>query len=269
MMRLQTTAYTTAAIALIVSLAAYLYASRSTRDSHRVILGHLATWVAAAALLALCCGVGARAVASRRWPLGTHFEFTLAFAATTLFVYLVLRTTEPEPLAGVASTALALLILVHALYVKPQAARVIQVLPPVLSGPWFALHTFVVAVAYGALTVAGGVALSAVGVLNPRLLALADRATAVGYVTLSLGMVTGGIWGELAWGDYWTWSIKETWTLVAWLTCTLYYHVRHRRGWRGRRAIFVIALIAAAVWANLFLTPTLLRWTRLQEWRIY
>ena len=120
-----------------------------------------------------------------------------------------------------------------------------------------------------ALAVAGSAGLSAIVAPRRSTAACLDRAMAVGYVGLSLGMITGGVWGELAWGDYWTWSVKETWTLVTWLACTLYYHVRRRRGWRGTRALIVAVMISVTVCANLFLTPILLRWTRLQRWRIY
>lgn len=265
----ETTAYTIASLALATSVAAHTYASRALRDSRCVIVEYLAAAAAGVALLALCSGLGMRAAAARRWPLGTRFEFTLAFTAATLLVYLVLRTSHSQPVAGTASTSLALFLLLHALYVQPQATHAIQALAPVMRGLWFTLHTLLIAIAYGALSVAAALAMGTIAASSSQLITLADRATGVGYIALSLGMISGGIWGELAWGDYWTWSIKETGTLVIWLTCTLYYHVRHRRGWRGRRATFVIVLILVAVWANFLLSPTFLRWTRLQEWRIY
>jgi ABC-type transport system involved in cytochrome c biogenesis permease subunit len=98
---------------------------------------------------------------------------------------------------------------------------------------------------------------------------LVDRATGIGYVALSLGMIAGAVWGEQAWGEYWTWSIKEAWTLLTWLVCIFYFHVCHRRGWRGPPAMSVAVLSLVAVMVTFFLTPTLLHWTRLKPLRIY
>ena len=265
----ETDAYSIAAIALTASCAALLCASRAAPGSRRGIVARVGPWIAAVALLALCIGLAARGAACGRWPLGTFFEFTVAFAASTVLVYLLVRRGQPAPLAEAAVTLLALVVLLRALLGQPGAAGTAQALLPVMGGPWFIRHTLLVAIAYGALAVAGSAGLSAIVAPRRSTAAFVDGAMAVGYVGLSLGMITGGIGGELAWGDYWTWSVKETWTLVTWLACTLYYHVRRRRGWRGTRALIVAVMISVTVCANLFLTPILLRWTRLQRWRIY
>jgi len=274
-------------MALAASCAAHSLASRDGQRSRWALFERLGTWTAVGALLALLTGLATRGTLAGRWPLGTTFEFTLAFAASVVLLYLLLRKAAQTPLAGATATLLALLLVLHALFVQPETARSIQVVPPVMRGPWFILHTLLTALAYGALTVAGGVALPALPALPAlsevegskaegstissglRVTAFVDRATALGYIALSLGMISGGIWGELAWGDYWTWSTKEAWTLATWLACTFYYHVRHRRGWRGRRAVYIAILTAVTVWVSFFLTPTLLQWTRFQQWRIY
>ena len=48
--------------------------------------------------------------------------------------------------------------------------------------------------------------------------------------------VTGAIWAERAWGRYWSWDPKETWSLVTWIIYAAYLHLRLRRGWEGRAA---------------------------------
>jgi len=285
----ETTAYAIASMALAASCVAHGFASRDGQRSRQALSERLGTWTAVGALLALLTGLVTRAILAGRWPLGTTFEFTLAFAASVVLLYLLLRKTAQTPLAGATATLLALLLVLHALFVQPETARAIQALPPVMRGPWFILHTLLTALAYGALTVAGGVALPALRALSEaersetegseaegsgvssglRVTAFVDRTMAIGYIALSLGMISGGIWGELAWGEYWTWSTKEAWTLATWLACTFYYHVRHRRGWRGRRAMCIAVLTTVTVWVSFFLTPTLLQWTRLQQWRIY
>ena len=264
MSSIETIAYTSALMTLAASCAVFILSSRNTQYAPR-----LAALLAAVAFLALSIGLSLRGIFARRWPLGSPFEFTLAFAASIVLIYLFLSKAAETPWTGATAVLLALLLMSHALLVQAEAARIVQPFPPVMRGVWFALHTLLTAIAYGALTVAGAVGVSGLAVPSLPVIAFVDQAMAVGYIALSLGMIAGGIWGERAWGAYWSWSTKEAWTLVTWLVCTFHYHVRQRRGWRGRRAMGIAALAMVAVLVTFFLTPTLLRWTRLQRWRIY
>jgi cytochrome c-type biogenesis protein CcsB len=53
---------------------------------------------------------------------------------------------------------------------------------------------------------------------------------------LTLGIITGAIWAEYAWGRYWSWDPKETWSLITWFLYAALLHQRLAIGWRGRRA---------------------------------
>ena len=64
----------------------------------------------------------------------------------------------------------------------------------------------------------------------------AYRMVALGFPMLTLGVVTGAMWARTAWGDYWSWDPKETWSLVTWLVYAAYLHVRIVQGWRGKWA---------------------------------
>jgi ABC-type transport system involved in cytochrome c biogenesis permease subunit len=286
----ETMAYTVAGIALAFSCVLFILSSRTgLRDatgtmetegaSHpatlqgleprQALLHRLATWVAAIALLTLGTGLALRGMAAKRWPLGSPFEFTLAFAACVVLMFLCLHRSAHTPMAGAIPTLLALALMVQAFFVQPEAARAIQTLPPVMRGIWFSLHTLLTAISYGALAVAGSVALGNLVMSRLPVAGLVDWAMDAGYVALSLGMIAGGIWSERAWGEYWSWSIKEIWTLITWWVCTFYDHVRQRRGWRGRRAMGIAVLALVAVLVTFFFTPTMLNWTRLQRLRIY
>jgi cytochrome c-type biogenesis protein CcsB len=58
---------------------------------------------------------------------------------------------------------------------------------------------------------------------------------ALGFIFLTLGIVTGAVWAHYAWGSYWSWDPKETWSLITWLVYAVMLHTRLVRGWRGRR----------------------------------
>ena len=56
-----------------------------------------------------------------------------------------------------------------------------------------------------------------------------------GFPLLTLGIITGAVWAEYAWGSYWNWDAKETWSLITWLLYAALLHQRLTVGWRGRR----------------------------------
>jgi cytochrome c-type biogenesis protein CcsB len=58
----------------------------------------------------------------------------------------------------------------------------------------------------------------------------------VGFPLLTLGIITGAIWAEYAWGRYWGWDPKETWSLITWFLYAALLHQRLTVGWRGRKA---------------------------------
>lgn len=71
---------------------------------------------------------------------------------------------------------------------------------------------------------------------------LAYRLIAFAFPIWTFGVITGAIWAQEAWGRYWGWDPKETWSFITWTVFAGYLHARATSGWRGRRAA-VIALI--------------------------
>ncbi|MBI5190583.1 MAG: c-type cytochrome biogenesis protein CcsB [Nitrospirae bacterium] len=62
------------------------------------------------------------------------------------------------------------------------------------------------------------------------------KTIAIGFPLLTVGIITGAVWANAAWGTYWGWDPKETWSLITWLVYAAYLHARLTRGWRGVRA---------------------------------
>lgn len=80
----------------------------------------------------------------------------------------------------------------------------------------------------------------------------------VGFLFITLGIITGSIWAQQAWGSYWSWDPKETWSLITWLIYAALLHARLASGWRGKRAaIFSIigfgAVLFTFLGVNLFI----------------
>lgn len=75
-----------------------------------------------------------------------------------------------------------------------------------------------------------------IGVLNR----VNYKSVAYGFVFLTGGIVTGAVWANEAWGSYWSWDPKETWSLVTWLIYTAYFHLRRISGWAGRSVYITV-----------------------------
>ncbi|MFM7547971.1 MAG: c-type cytochrome biogenesis protein CcsB [Cyanobacteriota bacterium] len=75
--------------------------------------------------------------------------------------------------------------------------------------------------------------------LAEHLDSLSYRTITVGFLLLSVGLVSGAVWANEAWGSWWSWDPKETWALICWLVYAAYLHTRLIRGWQGRRPAIV------------------------------
>lgn len=68
---------------------------------------------------------------------------------------------------------------------------------------------------------------------------LSYRSITVGFLLLTLGLVSGAVWANEAWGSWWSWDPKETWALICWLVYAAYLHTRISKGWQGRKSAIV------------------------------
>ncbi|MGQ9688483.1 MAG: c-type cytochrome biogenesis protein CcsB [Desulfobaccales bacterium] len=173
-------------------------------------------------------------------PLSNFYEslvfFSWSLACLTLwFIY---RYTEE--FLGVAGGLLAALVLAYAsLGVDSR----IKPLMPALKSNWLLIHVVTCFLGYAAFGLAFGAAvLYLLPVRQPRsplpsgahLDRLIYRTAVIGFIFLTLGILTGAVWAETAWGRYWSWDPKETASLITWLVYAALLHARLVQGWQGR-----------------------------------
>ena len=72
------------------------------------------------------------------------------------------------------------------------------------------------------------------------------------FPLLTLCIITGAIWANYAWGTYWSWDPKETWSLITWIIYAAYLHARLMYGWKGKRAAWMAIFGFAAVLFTFF-----------------
>ena len=142
----------------------------------------------------------------------------------------------------------------------------IDPLVPALQSNWLTYHVITCFLGYAAFAVACGVSIMYLikvgkeekaenspigGILGvfPSARVLDDinyRAIMIGFPLLTLGIITGAAWANYAWGTYWSWDPKETWSLIVWFIYAAFLHARFTRGWVGRRAAWLSIIGFAA-----------------------
>jgi cytochrome c-type biogenesis protein CcsB len=85
---------------------------------------------------------------------------------------------------------------------------------------------------------------------------LAYRTAAFGFPIWTFAIIAGAIWAQSAWGRYWGWDPKETWSFIVWTIFAAYLHARSTAGWRGRRAAWLSLVGFAAMLFNFYAVNT-------------
>jgi len=156
------------------------------------------------------------------------------------------------PVLGAFVLPLPFALLTYAWFRKPD----LETLSPSFFHTWLALHIPAMFVAYALLSIAFAVGVAYLiqerqikskrpSALIYRLPSLDELDRLIYYLLaaampfLSAGLILGGLWAYHAWGRYWNWDPKETWTLLIWLVYGVYFYLRWAAGWRGRKTVYV------------------------------
>lgn len=206
----------------------------------------IAGWVITAAFVLHTAALVVRGVGAGRLPLTNQYEFATSFAWGICLCFLVFVKKYHFRALGTFVTPVIFLLIGYA----AMQSREVRELMPALRSNWLGIHVSTAIISYGAFGVSFAVSLMFLlkqGRENhdfwkknipdyDRLDIISYRAVSLGFLFLTFVIITGAIWAERAWGSYWSWDPKETWSLITWIIYALYLHLRLNKGWRGRRA---------------------------------
>ncbi|MFF2662854.1 c-type cytochrome biogenesis protein CcsB [Kitasatospora sp. NPDC058032] len=229
-------------------------------------------------------GVVSRGLSVMRWPWGNMYEFSCSFALAMVLAYLGLLAAKKNVrwlgLPVVVAALVTLAVAVGILYTSSDQ------LQPALRSYWLGIHVACAILAGGALYAGFATTVlylgkdaydrrAAAGLTTgplrtpasvwQRLPASATldktayRINALVFPLWTFTIIAGAIWAEAAWGKYWEWDPKETWSFITWVAYAAYLHARATAGWKGRKAAY-LALAAFACWlfnyygVNIFVT---------------
>jgi cytochrome c-type biogenesis protein CcsB len=203
----------------------------------------VAVWFTALAVLAHGAVLVTRGLAAGRVPWGNMYEFVLALSLVGAVTWLALVLARPalRPLGVFVTLTLVLILGFAGLVLYTEAAPLV----PALNSYWLKIHVSAAATASGLLLVGFVPAVlfliraaydkgkrsfpASLGARLPEadtLERLTFRLHAFAFPIWTFAVICGAIWAEAAWGRYWGWDPKETWSFVSWVAYAAYLHAR-------------------------------------------
>jgi cytochrome c-type biogenesis protein CcsB len=179
-------------------------------------------------------------------PLSNRYESLIFFAWTIMLLYLLIEWRTKNRSLGAFATLLAFLSMAYAAFSNSD----IRPLLPALKSNWLIAHVITCFFSYAAFGLSFGLSIlylvkrsqnpgsnELISRIIPDRIMLDDlnyQIIIIGFILLTLGIITGAVWGQTAWGRYWGWDPKETWSFITWVVYAIIIHLRIVWGIRGK-----------------------------------
>jgi cytochrome c-type biogenesis protein CcsB len=256
------------ALSIIFSVIAYIdrqqVASADKRTESRgaspkrSVMTVAATIMLVVSVLFITLAIITRIIQTGHGPFSNMYEFSIAFAWGIIVFGLIFRWRYKT---GAVLNICLIVTLLLLIFARIEFSRPTPLVPALQQSALLSAHVSSAVVAYGTLTVSFGAAVLYL-IRNSRkapwlpelevLDTISYRAVMIGFPFLTLLIVLGALWADVAWGRYWGWDPKETASLVTWLIYVAYMHARIMRGWQGTRASILLVAGFAAILVTFF-----------------
>ena len=208
---------------------------------------------------------------SGHFPISNLYESLYFLTWGISMGQLLIERKYQSPIIPSIAIPIELLTVAFACFVLPEDLKLSSNLVPALRSSWLIMHVSVVMLSYSALIIGSLLSTSVLFInknqplqirssstgtggykitsnLTPneifdpvefshseQLDTLSYQSILVGFVLLTLGLISGAVWANEAWGTWWSWDPKETWAFISWLFYAAYLHMRISKGWQGRK----------------------------------
>jgi len=252
-----------------ISMAMYLtcsigYLLSAVSGSYRI--GAVSTYLLLLGLLVHSAGLILRWVETHQTgygyvPLSNMYESLIFFSWAIILIYLILEFRYRQKIIGVFVTPFAFLAIALTSIIPGVDAKITP-LVPALQSNWLAIHVITCFLGYASFAVSFGISVLYLAqdrrdgekkegpkwLPSPSVLdEINYRSVVIGFPMLTLGIVTGAAWANYAWGSYWSWDPKETWSLITWFVYAAFLHARLTRDWKGRKSAILSIVGFSAV----------------------
>ena len=220
------------------------------------------------------------------FPLSNLYESLIFLSWGISFIHLVLEYKTQSRLIGAIATPLMFFLSGFSSLTLPTDMQKALPLVPSLQSNWLMMHVSMMMVSYATLIIGSLLSIlylafvsfngqksqvvvetsvtdlsssisssaPAVSVAYSKLSLLQTvdiwsyRIIGLGFPFLTIGIISGAVWANEAWGSYWSWDPKETWALITWLVFAIYLHSRLLKGWQGKQAAILGSCGFFVIW---------------------
>ncbi|PLX98221.1 MAG: c-type cytochrome biogenesis protein CcsB [Desulfuromonas sp.] len=233
--------------------------------SRREKFGKAARWVLAGGFLVHLVTLGVRYFEAGQTPVANLHEALSFFAWTVVGIYFLFDFRYRLAILGAFVGPLAVVLMI----IGSAVPKAVTAPNPMLDSWWFPIHVSLAFLGYAVFSlaaIAGVIYLLQERVLKSKKISslyhrlpslevldtINYRCLTFGFPLMTMGIISGAVWANQAWGGYWRWDPKETWALITWFLYAALLHGRLTIGWRGRRAaLFAIIGFACLVFSLL------------------
>ena len=210
--------------------------------------------------------LASRWLISGYFPLSNLYESLLFLSWCLLFILKLIESKTNSKIIGAVVLPIILLIISFATLVLPKPMQYSSPLVPSLQSNWLMMHVSMMMFSYSILILGSLLSILMLvliktkniiftlnsSVTNKNLITNLDnwsyRTIGLGFPLLTIGIISGAVWANEAWGSYWSWDPKETWALITWLIFAAYIHARLSKGWEGEKAAILGSCGFFVVW---------------------
>ena len=208
---------------------------------------------------------------SGHFPISNLYESLYFLTWGITLGQLLIEREYQSPIIPTIAIPIELLTVAFACFALPEDLKISSNLVPALRSSWLVMHVSVVMLSYAALIIGSLLSASVLFINSNKPLqirssssgiggfkmstnypvsdfvdpiefshseeldTLSYRSILIGFVLLTLGLISGAVWANEAWGTWWSWDPKETWAFISWLFYAAYLHMRISKGWQGRK----------------------------------
>lgn len=204
-----------------------LFALIAFHLSKKVLVSKGAVYLYSSGIIFNLSAIVMRGVSAQRVPFSNTFETLILFALLVAVLYYVfLFKTDKNKLLLTGTTVLVIVLIALSSFFSCEPKPLV----PALRSNWLTIHVLFCIISYAAFGV--GFVKAIIFIIlkeykkdNASFNSL-NNIIVIGYSFLVLGITTGSVWGEAAWGSYWNWDPKEIWSLITFLIYTIYFHLK-------------------------------------------
>jgi cytochrome c-type biogenesis protein CcsB len=216
------------------------------------------------------------------FPLSNLYESLIFLSWGISVIHLIVEQKTKSRLIGSISAPILFFLSGFSSLTLPTEMQKALPLVPSLQSNWLMMHVSMMMISYSTLilgsllsllylsfnffkskknesqnnikveSLSNDIAIQTEKVSNISLLQTVDnwsyRIIGLGFPFLTIGIISGAVWANEAWGSYWSWDPKETWALITWLVFAIYLHSRLLKGWQGEKAAVIGSIGFFVIW---------------------